>query len=62
MRGWLSWCEGYYICEAVAETGKLIGMDLVECNPYLGENEGHVNTTLQSGIALVKSALGQSLL
>ena len=62
VRGGLTWREGCYICEAIAETGKLIGMDLVECNPYLGENEGHVNTTLQSGIALVKSALGQSLL
>lgn len=62
VRGGLTWREGCFICEAAAETGKLVGMDLVECNPHLGETPGHVNVTIQSGIALVKSALGQQLL
>lgn len=62
VRGGLTWREGCFICEAVSETGKLVGMDLVECNPHLGEGEANVTTTLQSGIALVKSALGHSLL
>lgn len=62
VRGGLTWREGCYICEAVAETGKLISMDLVECNPHLGEHDEHIKSTLQSGIALVKSALGQTLL
>lgn len=62
VRGGLTWREGCFICEAVSETGKLVGMDLVECNPHLGGAEVNVTTTLQSGIALVKSALGHSLL
>ncbi|PRT55272.1 Arginase [Wickerhamiella sorbophila] len=62
VRGGLTWREGCYICEAVAETGNLVAMDLVECNPHLGEHDEHIKSTLHSGIALVKSALGQTLL
>lgn len=62
VRGGLTWREGCYICEAVAETGNLVAMDLVECNPHLGDHDEHIKSTLQSGIALVKSALGQTLL
>lgn len=62
VRGGLTWREGCYICEAVAETGRLVAMDLVECNPSIGDDHPHVRETLQSGIALVKSALGQTLL
>lgn len=30
VRGGLSWREGHFICERVAETGQLVAMDLME--------------------------------
>ncbi|KAJ2634505.1 Arginase, catabolizes arginine to ornithine and urea, partial [Coemansia sp. RSA 1694] len=37
VRGGLTFREGHYICEAVAETGCLVALDLVEVNPALGD-------------------------
>lgn len=62
VRGGLTWREACYVCEAVAETDKLVAMDLVEINPHIGEHDNHVAETVLCGIALVKSALGQLLL
>lgn len=62
VRGGLTWREGCYICEAVAETGNLVAMDLVEVNPHLGEKEEASALTTSTGISLVKSALGDVLL
>ncbi|KAJ2537070.1 Arginase, catabolizes arginine to ornithine and urea, partial [Coemansia sp. RSA 1933] len=39
VRGGLTFREGHYICEAVAETGCLVALDLVEVNPSLGDPE-----------------------
>jgi arginase len=33
VRGGLSYREARHICEAVSETGRLVGMDIVEVNP-----------------------------
>lgn len=62
VRGGLTWREACYVCEAVAETGNLVAMDLVEVNPHLGTNDKSVNDTVGSGISLVKCALGDTLL
>ncbi|CAN6596123.1 hypothetical protein TRVA0_001S02278 [Trichomonascus vanleenenianus] len=62
VRGGLTWREACYLCEHVAETGNLVAMDLVECNPHLGENEKQIGDTMNSGISLVKCALGDTLL
>lgn len=62
VRGGLTWREGCYICEAIAETGNLVAMDLVEVNPHLGDKEDSGHLTTSSGISLVKSALGDVLL
>jgi arginase len=62
VRGGLTWREGCYLCEALAETGKLVAMDLVEVNPHLGETEAQKRETVSSGISLVKCALGDTLL
>lgn len=62
VRGGLTWREGCYICEAVAESGNLVAMDLVEVNPHLAETEDHARMTTNTGISLVKSALGDVLL
>ena len=61
VRGGLSWREAMFICEAVAETGCLIGMDLMEINPAL-EDEVSVEETISAGCSLVRCALGESLL
>ncbi|KZF18933.1 putative arginase [Xylona heveae TC161] len=54
--GGLSLCEGVFIAECIRDTGNLIAMDLVEVNPQL-EVRG-AERTIQSGFALIRSALG----
>ena len=46
--------EAHLVCEVLAESGKLIGMDLVEVNPLLDEK----NRTAQLAVELACSALG----
>ena len=52
--------EGNFICEAVHETGSLVGMDFVEINPKLEEHGKE--DTVRTGISLVRCALGDTLL
>lgn len=47
--------EAYLICELVAETGKLVGMDLVEVNPILDVQ----NQTAILAVEFALSALGR---
>jgi arginase len=72
-RGGLNYREAHYICEALAETGALISMDLVEINPRLGYLEDRHNlaqggtnlqedATVEMGVELVASALGKRIL
>lgn len=66
VRGGLTFREGTYICEAIAETGCLVSMDLVEVNPNL-RSEGtagdqEVQATLDISTSLVRCALGETLL
>ena len=60
VRGGLTLREGDFICEAVAETGQCVGVDLVEVNPSLVE--GGVGDTVRAGISLIRCALGDTLL
>lgn len=62
VRGGLTWREGCYICETLADTGNLVAMDLVEVNPRLGQHKQASTFTIQSGMSLVKCALGDVLL
>eukprot|EP00743_Colponemidia_sp_Colp-15_P004680 GILK01005043.1.p1 GENE.GILK01005043.1~~GILK01005043.1.p1 ORF type:complete len:414 (-),score=84.77 GILK01005043.1:166-1407(-) len=72
-RGGLTYREAHYICEAVAATGLLGSMDLVEINPALdapvpseklhGDNpliQGSPTVTL--GVELICSALGKTIM
>ncbi|KIM33481.1 hypothetical protein M408DRAFT_14200 [Serendipita vermifera MAFF 305830] len=61
VRGGLSFREGHYICEAIAETGLLAALDLMEVNPSLMA-EFDVQKTVSVGCSLVRSALGETLL
>ncbi|KAJ1659785.1 Arginase, catabolizes arginine to ornithine and urea [Dispira simplex] len=61
VRGGLTFREGHYICEAIAETGLLVAMDMVEVNPALGDDNGLLQT-VTVGCSLVRCALGETLL
>lgn len=66
VRGGLTFREGTYIAEAVAETGCLVSMDLVEVNPNLRKEgqlgEIELQSTLDVATSLVRCALGETLL
>src|SRR5204862_3032723 len=53
--GGLTYREAHLACELVAETGKLLGMDMVEVNPILDTR----NQTAELAVALILSALGR---
>ena len=56
--GGFSWREGHLIMEMVAETGRLVGLDLVEVNPILDV----ANRTAELAVVLVASALGKRII
>lgn len=60
VRGGLTLREGNFICESVHETGNLVAMDLVEVNPSLSEKGA--GETIRTGVSMVRSALGDTLL
>ncbi|GAA5832664.1 hypothetical protein JCM11251_001403 [Rhodosporidiobolus azoricus] len=62
VRGGLSFREGHYIVEAVAETGNLVSLDIMEINPSIAAMEGDVQQTVDIGRSLVRCALGETLL
>jgi arginase len=59
--GGLSYRESHFVCEAVAATGLLGSMDLVEVNPDLGTKEDAVLTG-KAAVGLIGSALGRTIL
>ena len=59
VRGGLTFREGHYICEALHATGRLVGLDMVELNPAIGD---HCDDTVLVGCSLVRAMLGESLL
>jgi len=54
VNGGLTFREAHLACEVVAETGKLIGMDMVEVNPILDVQ----NQTALLAVEFIRSALG----
>lgn len=55
--GGLTYREAHLACEMIAETGKLVGMDMVEVNPILDVQ----NQTAQLAVELIVSALGRRI-
>ena len=55
--GGLTYREAHLACEVVAETGKLIGMDLVEVNPILDVQ----NQTAILAVEFIRSAVGSRI-
>lgn len=62
VRGGLTLREGLFVAERLAETGNLIALDVVECNPSLGVNEVHVTDTVTAGLAITRCAMGETIL
>jgi arginase len=64
VRGGFNFREAHYVAESIAETNRLCSMDLVEINPSLkpGGSSGSMDETIQLGLALALSALGQRIL
>lgn len=58
VRGGLSYREAHLVMEMVADTRRLIALDMVEVNPILD----HQNSTAVLGCELVLSALGKRIL
>ena len=55
--GGLTFREAHLVCEVLAETGKLIGMDIVEVNPILDVQ----NQTAVLAVEFIRSALGSRI-
>ena len=56
--GGLSWREGHLVMEMIADSGRLMGLDLVEVNPILDVS----NRTAELAVGLISSALGERIL
>lgn len=61
VRGGLTFREGNFICESLAETNRMTSMELVEVNPSL---HTHIDPkrTIEMGLALIGSTMGQTIL
>jgi arginase len=58
VKGGLDYREAHMVMELVADSGRLVGLDLVEVNPTLDIR----NTTAEFGAELALSALGKRIL
>ncbi|XP_072163630.1 arginase, hepatic-like [Diadema setosum] len=56
--GGLTYREGIYIAEEIAETGLLSSMDLVEVNPQLG-SQSQQESTINAAVDVILAALGK---
>jgi arginase len=59
VRGGLTFREGHYICEILHTTGRLVGLDMVELNPAIGNNH---EDTITIGCSLIRATIGEALL
>ena len=57
-RGGLTYREAHLTCELVAESQRLLSIEVVEVNPILDER----NTTANVAVELVQSALGKTII
>ena len=58
VKGGLDYREAHMVMEMVADSGLMVGLDLVECNPVLDDR----NMTAILGAELASSALGQKII
>jgi len=58
VKGGVSYREAHLAMEMIADTNKLVSLEVVEVNPVLD----HMNTTAILGVELIQSALGKKIL
>jgi len=58
VRGGLTLREALTLCELINETGRLTGMDLVEVNPSLAQNQSEIDTTVEAAVEVILAAMG----
>lgn len=58
VKGGVSYREAHLAMEMIADTNKLVSLEMVEVNPVLD----HMNTTAILGVELIQSALGKKIL
>jgi len=61
VKGGLSYRESRYLCQAIAQTGCLVSMDITEVNPSIGTKED-VKKTSAVAVDLARFAFGAKLL
>ncbi|CCF58218.1 hypothetical protein KAFR_0E00640 [Kazachstania africana CBS 2517] len=62
VKGGLTLREGLFVAERLAETGNLVSLDVVECNPELVTDGKHLFDSVEAGCAIARCALGETLL
>jgi arginase len=58
VKGGASYRESHLAMEMIADTNRLVSLEIVEVNPVLD----HMNTTAILGVELIQSALGKKIL
>lgn len=61
VRGGLTFREANFICESLAETGRLTSMELVEVNPSIHTHQP-AEVTIEMALTLIGSAIGDRIL
>jgi arginase len=61
VRGGLTFREAHFVAEAVARSGNLASVDLVELNPTLSDGKG-ADDTVELGLQIITSLMGKSIL
>lgn len=61
VRGGLTYREAHFVAEAVAKSGSLASVEMVELNPTLCDGEGS-SETIELGLGLITSLMGKSII
>ena len=61
VRGGLTYREAHFVAEAVAMSGSLASVEMVELNPTLSDGTGS-NDTIELGLGLITSLMGKSII
>ena len=61
VRGGLTYREAHFVAEAVAKSGALASVEMVELNPTLSDGAGS-SETIELGLGLITSLMGKSII
>ena len=61
VRGGLTYREAHFVAEAVASSGCLASVEMVELNPTLSDDGGS-NETIELGLGIITSLMGKSII